>query len=196
MLAPVHSRDMLGDLLVCRGLTTAGVEVGTHRGEYAEILLRTWPGRLLCVDPWSVPPGYERQAKTLWGGPTRADDEAWCRSLLSAHIGACRVLLVKATSAEAVKAVADGSLDFAYLDGDHERPGIDDDLRWWWPKVRHGGVLAGHDFLMPGESDGLWGRSIQPAVMGFAAERGVDVHLMTESNGLPWSWIIFKPERG
>ena len=37
-----------------------------------------------------------------------------------------------------------------YVDGDHSYVGAMQDMRFWWPKVRHGGVLAGHDYEFGG----------------------------------------------
>ena len=40
----------------------------------------------------------------------------------------------------------DSSLDFVFIDADHEATSVIRDLRAWWPKVKPGGTLAGHDF--------------------------------------------------
>ena len=41
----------------------------------------------------------------------------------------------------------DGSLDWIYLDANHEYSHVLQDLAAWVPKVKAGGVVAGHDFL-------------------------------------------------
>ena len=38
------------------------------------------------------------------------------------------------------------SLDFVYIDANHSLPWIMDDLCAWYPKVRKGGVVSGHDY--------------------------------------------------
>jgi predicted O-methyltransferase YrrM len=50
-------------------------------------------------------------------------------------------------SAEAATMFENGSLDFVYLDADHSFESAWQDLSVWYPKVRIGGILAGHDFL-------------------------------------------------
>lgn len=40
----------------------------------------------------------------------------------------------------------DKSLDFVMLDAGHELSFVRADIAHWWPKIRHGGILAGHDF--------------------------------------------------
>jgi hypothetical protein len=41
--------------------------------------------------------------------------------------------------------------DMLYVDGDHRRPGIDEDIRLWVPVIRDGGILAFHDYILPEE---------------------------------------------
>jgi hypothetical protein len=48
-------------------------------------------------------------------------------------------------SVEAAQTYPDGSLDAVFLDGDHSTQAVVDDCQAWWPKLKPGGVLAGHD---------------------------------------------------
>jgi hypothetical protein len=43
--------------------------------------------------------------------------------------------------------IPDGSLDFAYIDGDHTLRGITIDLIRLLPKVKEGGIIGGDDFV-------------------------------------------------
>ena len=40
----------------------------------------------------------------------------------------------------------DGSVDFCFIDADHTPKGVRRDMTAWWPKVRAGGLLGGHDY--------------------------------------------------
>ena len=51
-------------------------------------------------------------------------------------------------SADAVKHFRDGEFDFVYIDANHDDPYIGDDIRAWSPKVRSGGIVAGHDYMI------------------------------------------------
>eukprot|EP00913_Durusdinium_trenchii_P028263 g26492.t2 len=42
-----------------------------------------------------------------------------------------------------------GFVDFVFVDGSHAYEDVFLDLRVWWPKVRPGGVMAGHDYNAP-----------------------------------------------
>lgn len=200
--APISSRNQLGRWLACRGLSGCGVELGTHRGEFARVLLSTWPGILHCVDPWSVPPGYEAQAAFLRrdvqgasGEAQEARDEDFRAARHALADFGSRAQFWRKASAEAAPYFRPGSLDFVYVDADHSQEAVADDLRLWWPRLRAGGVLAGHDFMCPGPIDAPdnWGREIQPAVLGFARRHGVDVLLIMEEEGLPHSYVLERP---
>ena len=41
----------------------------------------------------------------------------------------------------------DDSLDFVYIDANHAFDAVNRDLRKWFPKLRNGGVFAGHDYF-------------------------------------------------
>lgn len=49
-------------------------------------------------------------------------------------------------SAEAAKAFADGTVDFCFIDAGHDYQHVLADIRAWLPKIRPGGVIAGHDY--------------------------------------------------
>ena len=53
----------------------------------------------------------------------------------------------KTTSEEFSKTIEDGSLDFVYIDGDHQYESCKKDLQLWIPKIKKGGIIAGHDYL-------------------------------------------------
>ncbi len=40
----------------------------------------------------------------------------------------------------------DQSIDFAFIDADHDYQNVCADIQAWWPKIKLGGVLAGHDY--------------------------------------------------
>lgn len=192
--APVTGRSSLPVLLSAWGLTGSGVEVGTHRGEYAETVLHNWPGTLHCVDPWSVPKGYEEQARllpSLGGGTDRAEDYEECVRRLARFGG--RAVLLKTTSRDALDGFAPASLDFVYVDGDHRPNQVSFDLVNWYHRVKPGGLLAGHDYLTLNEPSGRPGVDVKFVVDSFAATKGLPVNVVREFTDQPWSWYLVKP---
>lgn len=49
-------------------------------------------------------------------------------------------------SLEAAATFGDDSVDLVYLDADHRYEAVRADIAAWWPKVKPGGLLMGHDY--------------------------------------------------
>jgi hypothetical protein len=110
-----------------------GVELGVARGVYSEAILREGKvSRLWSIDRWSDHHDlheYFHAAKRL------------------ARIGRGRSSVLRCTFDEALPLFADASLDFVYVDGyAHTGQESGHTLCSWWPKVKPGGIMAGHDF--------------------------------------------------
>lgn len=192
----ISSRNDFGQLLNTMELKGTAVEIGTHHGDFAKSLLLQWHGKqLLCVDPWKATPEYAEQELLLANRrESREEDYKVARRNLYKYIYDHRCVLYRMTSAKAAERVTDGALDFVYLDGDHRTEAVLADLQLWWPKLRSGGVLAGHDLVCPGEKFGGWAGMIQPAVFSFFAERveHLPVNIVVERGGEPWSFYVVK----
>jgi len=62
--------------------------------------------------------------------------------------GTPRVGIHATRSVPASKRILSASLDLVFIDGAHDYESVSEDLKAWWPKIRAGGVMAGHDFSM------------------------------------------------
>jgi len=51
------------------------------------------------------------------------------------------------TTSEAASLFDDGSLDGVFIDADHTYEAVKKDIQNWMPKVRKGGIFAGHDYV-------------------------------------------------
>src|SRR5574337_475147 len=50
------------------------------------------------------------------------------------------------TSEQASNSFDDNSLDFVFIDAGHEYEDVISDIKYWFPKVRSGGIISGHDY--------------------------------------------------
>lgn len=57
-----------------------------------------------------------------------------------------RFRAIELPSLEAANEFADGSLDMVYIDASHYYDDVKDDIITWRKKLRHKGILSGHDY--------------------------------------------------
>lgn len=108
------------------------VEVGAHRGKSAafmgvEIINSEKDIRLTCIDYW-------------------ADDEVYNDFISSTEPVRSVVGYHKRLSWEGAELFEDESIDFCFIDAGHDFFSVKKDLLAWLPKVKVGGVIAGHDY--------------------------------------------------
>jgi tetratricopeptide (TPR) repeat protein len=184
----LQARQLLPHLLNGLGLTGTGVEVGVQRGNFSEHLLRNWKGELLySVDPWREFPSddYEDIANVNQD----QHDELYATTIRKLMRFGPRSVIWRLTSKQASALLPDESLDFCYLDADHKYEAIAEDIKFWFPKVKQGGILAGHDYIPDGNySVGLFG--VQRAVHELVKSKDLDLFISGEKQ-FP-SWFVVK----
>ena len=97
-------------------------------------------------------------------------------------------------TADAAALVADGSLDFVYVDASHDYRNARADLMDWWPKLRVGGLFAGNDYASGYVPVAGYTFGVKDAVDEFAAVRDLRVHATREDDpdGAAPDWFILK----
>lgn len=120
------------------------VEVGCWKGQSLSYLLVEAKNsgkrfRVIGVDHFT---GSVNDEPLLNMAKTQ-DIEAQCRE--NAARAEYPVEIIRAESPDAAQQFADGSLDYVFIDGSHDTASVLADLRAWLPKVKTGGIIAGHD---------------------------------------------------
>jgi hypothetical protein len=185
----VASRNELPLLLNRRRLLGLGFELGVAEGAFSELLLDRWHGRLLVsVDPWREVPDAEYRDIYNVEQPRQEQFQATARARL-ARFGE-RSEIWRMTSTDAAGRVLAASADFVYVDARHDFASVLEDLKHWVPKVRPGGIIAGHDYLDGRLPEGEFG--VKSAVDGFFGARRMRVsHTLLDR---PWrSWLVTIP---
>lgn len=163
------------------GTGKVGILVGAYNGVSAEyVYYGLQPSKYYLVDP------YVKYADLDGGYSYR--QEAWDmarESLISKFGGKKDVVFIQKKSEETYVDFPDGYFDFVYIDADHSYGHVKLDMELWWPKVKAGGVMAGHDFQLIGHVD--------RAVREWSSGMGLEFH----TKPCPWNsipdWWIDKP---
>lgn len=120
---------------------TVGAEVGVERGAYATVLNQAIPGlRYYGVDAWTAYKGYRDHV-------SQPKLDGFYQQTQVALAAYPRATVIRAFSVDAARQFELGSLDFVYLDAAHDLASVMADLAVWAPKVRPGGIVAGHDYI-------------------------------------------------
>lgn len=146
--------DFLATLMVELGFKSF-VEVGCKEGRTTGFILKNVPdSKVLAIDPW--------MPQEASADPTKETYEQWdfdkirlqFQENTSHAVGDAsvyskdRLTFLRHTSEWAANACPSlfNPADLVFIDALHDYEHVMQDISLWWPKVRAGGVLAGHDF--------------------------------------------------
>ena len=121
---------------------TPMIEIGSCIGESTRIF------SLFFSPVYSIDPFIDGRAKK---------ENIDSRAEFTKVIGSRNIINIPLLSSQAVTKVPDG-VSFIYIDGDHRRKAVEEDLRNYLPKIRKGGYVGGHDYM---NKDNI---EVQPAV--------------------------------
>ena len=186
----ITHRNQFGQFLNLLRLTGVGVEVGVHLGHFSDTILNEWKGKKLwLVDPWKHLDDY----LDSFNASDAVMQRRFERTQIRLRPWQKKVRYLRELSVKAAKHFDKESCDFVYIDGNHSFSHVQEDLRLWYPKVKRGGVFAGHDYfdavadkdLEPIFCDGvapekLTSYGTKSAVHEFAAKTRLELFLTRE----------------
>jgi hypothetical protein len=180
-----------------------GIEIGTFKGELSKEILQMWNGTLYMLDVWR-PLGGEYVDSS---NHSNFHNGVYGDAMKNINGLEGRGVMIRCTSEVGVNIFSDESLDFAYIDANHAYAFVKQDIALWWPKVKKGGWLCGHDYLKMnwwndpkfdanGIDKHIWNENgyfgmfgVNPAVEEFCEETGLNAYITNEFFG---SWFIKK----
>jgi len=181
---------------------THGVEVGVQRGRFSAIhVLPHWKScqSYKLVDLWANQENYVDSANVADNMQEQIFRGAKARLAKFGNI----TEFFRMSSLEAAKLIENVSLDFVYVDARHDYCGVKEDILLYWPKLRPGGIMAGHDFVyaadVVGDKTGDWSicadgsihpEAVRGAVEEFANDNGLTISTTNEMHA---SWMFRKP---
>jgi hypothetical protein len=172
-------RDMVRGRLL-ESLPKGGVvaEIGVWEGNFSTRILEICqPRELHLIDPWLFMPEF---SNTGFGRKKNAllMEEKY-QQVVAKFEKDSRVKIHRKTSKEALEAMPDASLDWVYLDGNHNAPFIDNDLEVSLRKVKPNGIISGDDFNWQAEASGA---PVKGAVEHIVASLGAQASLKLMAN--------------
>lgn len=121
-----------------------GAEIGVDRGNFSKQILDLNPQlKLYGIDPWLKYDDYREYID-------QADLDSVYEQMqarLQNEIKTKDFVPIRKKSMDALTDFADESLDFVYIDANHEGNYPYEDIAGWAKKVKKGGIIAGHDYV-------------------------------------------------
>lgn len=169
-------REELAIVLNDRRLLGYAVEVGISQGHFSTQIMNRWLGdKYFMVDAWKRFPGYNDLCD-------RTDDvmEDIYKEVVKNFKDNEKSIILRGFSADVGKMFPDEFFDFVYIDADHTYESVKKDIETWFPKVRTGGIMSGHDYKE--------GMGVIKAVTEFIDKTKLTLNL-TEEDYASW-WVI------
>jgi hypothetical protein len=118
------------------------IEIGTWAGESTSILAMSgFFNSIDTIDPWTPwDTEFYNELKTEFETNTRHWDYITHHSDYSYNC---------------VDKFKDGNYDFVYIDGAHDYESVKKDIELYLPKVKDGGYIGGHDYMIPDPEFGV-----------------------------------------
>lgn len=143
---PNMGRNNLAELFAELNFNS-GAEIGVGVGSYSEVLCQANPNlRLYSIDPWKIS-AYDPDvvpAKIAIHDSQEKFDEEYEEA--KKRLAPYNCAIIRQDSLTTAHDFAVSSLDFVYIDANHNFVNVANDLHAWKKKVRAGGILSGHDF--------------------------------------------------
>lgn len=115
-----------------------GVEIGVASGRNSYNILKNLDMKhLYLIDPFERYEDYRNQKKSS----NLSVFEKKARKRLNFD----NVTIIKDFSSKAIDSIPT-NLDFVYIDGNHDYKFVKNDIKLYYPKVKKGGIIGGHDF--------------------------------------------------
>lgn len=117
-----------------------GIEVGVQYGQGSEM----WLGQNVVEEMYGIDP-YKSEIGEVSPLGKSVDDITYGIAMGKLERFRNRYTHIKKTSMEALTDIPK-TVDFIYLDAGKDKKSISDDLAYWYPKIKTGGIMFGHDY--------------------------------------------------
>lgn len=160
-------------------------EVGVSSGEHALYIKKiSRPTKLYLIDPWvgaNNPHFNEQPMQLIAEGNVKILD----KSEFNFETHTDEVVAMKEYSVDASKKFPNEFFDYVYIDANHSYESVKEDIEHWYPKIKVGGYITGHDYRGGGRSRRSARYGIVQAVTEFINNNNLE--LAFTSRGFDWA---------
>lgn len=190
----ISTREEIGSLLENEKFES-GIEIGVQSGVYSNSIISKWNSckTYVMVDPWLQQKNYDDAANV----ENELQNQRFISSMNVVNRYSSRVefFILRTTSEKALPYLSGKLYDFIYLDARHDYMSVKCDIEWYYPLVKPGGILAGHDYQ--DDNGGEWkldkngnkissNKAVKSAVDEFAEKNKLVVVTTNENNWKTW----------
>ena len=190
---PDCSRDDLPKLFIEMGFKV-GAEIGVCKGEYTEKFCELGL-EMNAIDPWMAYGGYENSSAH------QNESEINYKTTVDRLSKYTNCKIIKKNSMDASSDFKNNSLDFVYIDGNHDFKHVAQDIYEWTNKIKSGGIVAGHDYTYFRAKSLLGVCDVIPVVNAYTSAFNINNWYVIGRKNAPvgerrdrWrSWMFVKP---
>jgi predicted O-methyltransferase YrrM len=144
--SPLRRWDVVAGL--CQSIDAKTfVEVGCKEGRTTGFVLANCPDvRVIAIDPWMKQPKSDDSTRETYEDWDFEKIERTFWENVGEHKDRCTMWIRRSVSAAPQVAQDHGSVDVVFIDALHDYESVKQDISLWWPLVREGGFICGHDF--------------------------------------------------
>lgn len=136
-----HVMKMLVDKIDANRIIEIGSWLGESTSCWADAVMNKYTAEVISIDWFKGNPGTELE------GISNSDNVYSIFRNNMKELGYLDIVKnIIMSSSDAVRFIPDGYADIVYIDACHDYKSVKRDIELWTPKVRVGGIIAGHDY--------------------------------------------------
>ena len=180
----INHRNKLGRVINLLNLTGIGIEIGVKRGDFSSILLNNSSlSKIILLDNWKYNEDYMDIANV-----SQKMQDYYYKLVCDRFKHEKRIIIMKDDAQTVYKEFEDEYFEFIYHDANHCYLFVKQQLEAWYPKLRKGGIMAGHDYFN-GNYKELGEFGVKQAVDEFVEKYKLSLNLTSEEQGKSW-WFL------
>jgi len=143
-------------------------EIGIFRAKLTLKVLKSEASKFIdnywAIDPWRLYSEFSDVYEKKWWPQERWDQLHNSLCEYYPWFPALRVMRLTSLEAAAIFKKADYKFDLVFIDDDHVYGAVKNGIEAWYPLIKEGGILCGHDYCTTGKDKGYYKDNVIRAV--------------------------------